>query len=130
MPPAVTAASPRLATLDAVIDLPALGLSLPLAEIYQGANLNEKSDANKRSAVVAYILWFFLGTLGAHRFYLARYMSGTVLLLLSLISLPLSLILIGHFGFGIVGIWLFIDLFLIPGMTSDYNNRLIASLRL
>jgi TM2 domain-containing membrane protein YozV len=87
-------------------------------------------DANKRSAVVAYILWFFLGTLGAHRFYLARYMSGTVLLLLSLISLPLSLILIGHFGFGIVGIWLFIDLFLIPGMTSDYNNRLIASLRL
>jgi hypothetical protein len=26
-----------------VIDLPALGLSLPLAEIYQGANLNEKS---------------------------------------------------------------------------------------
>ncbi|WP_394002502.1 NINE protein [Xanthobacter versatilis] len=26
-------------------------------------------EANKKSAVVAYLLWFFLGGLGGHRFY-------------------------------------------------------------
>ena len=33
-------------------------------------------DANKKSAVVAYLLWFFLGMLGAHRFYLSQPGTG------------------------------------------------------
>ena len=33
-------------------------------------------DAAKKSAVVAYLLWFFLGGLGVHRFYLGRTGSG------------------------------------------------------
>ena len=36
-------------------------------------------DANKKSALVAYVLWFFLGWLGIHRFYLGRTMSGVVM---------------------------------------------------
>ena len=29
-------------------------------------------EANKKAAVVAYLLWFFLGLFGAHNFYLKR----------------------------------------------------------
>jgi hypothetical protein len=29
-------------------------------------------EANKKTALVAYILWFFLGLLGGHNFYLKR----------------------------------------------------------
>ena len=85
-------------------------------------------DANKKSALVAYVLWFFLGWLGIHRFYLGRTMSGVVMLLITALSWALSLIFIGHLGFLLVGIWLFVDIFLIPGMTRRYNNDLIASL--
>ena len=38
------------------------------------------------------------------------------------------LILIGWVGFGILGLWWLIDAVLIPGMTRDYNNRLIDQL--
>lgn len=33
-------------------------------------------DANKKSKLVAYLLWFFLGAFGAHRFYLRRAKSA------------------------------------------------------
>ena len=35
-----------------------------------------------KSAGAAYLLWFFLGTLGAHRFYLGKTGSGVAQLLL------------------------------------------------
>ena len=37
-------------------------------------------DAAKRSALLAYLLWFFLGWFGLHRFYLGRIGSGPALL--------------------------------------------------
>src|SRR3546814_9787331 len=35
-------------------------------------------EAGRRSMGLAYLLWFFLGTFGAHRFYLKRTGSGWV----------------------------------------------------
>lgn len=43
-------------------------------------------DANKRSVLVAYILWFVLGWFAAHRFYAGRVFSGLVMLAVSLVS--------------------------------------------
>ena len=31
-----------------------------------------------RSLLIAYLLWFFLGVLGIHRFYLGRWVSGLI----------------------------------------------------
>lgn len=87
-------------------------------------------DANKKSLGVAYVLWFFFGSLGGHRFYLKRTASAVTMLLIFLISIPLSFVSIGVVGFVIVGVWALVDAFLIPGMARDYNNRLISSLNM
>ena len=39
-------------------------------------------DADKKSKLVAYLLWFFLGAFGAHRFYAKRVLSGFIQLLM------------------------------------------------
>lgn len=38
-------------------------------------------DRTRRSLLVAYLLWFFVGVLGIHRFYLGRWITGTIWLL-------------------------------------------------
>lgn len=60
-----------------------------------------------KSSLVAYVLWFFFGILGIHRFYLGKTTSGIVYLLTG-----------GVFGIG----WI-IDLFLIGGMVDDANFK-------
>ena len=81
-------------------------------------------ESSKKSAVVAYILWFFLGGFGAHRFYLGRTGSAVALLALFITSLLLTVVLIGGFGLIVVGIWLIVDAFLIPGMVAEDNRKL------
>ncbi len=93
-----------------------------------GAQAMMRYDANKRSALIAYLLWFCLGYLGAHRFYLKRTGSGAAMLVIWVFSFLLSFVLIGYAGFLVIGIWWLVDAFLIPGMTADYNNRLITTL--
>ena len=82
-------------------------------------------EANKKSAVIAYVLWFFLGALGAHRFYLKRNLTALAILALTILSAVLSAVGVGFLLFTVVGVWLIVDIFLIPGMTSSYNNGLI-----
>jgi len=57
----------------------------------------------------AYLLWCgcFLGVCGLHRIYNGKYGTGFLWL----------------FTFGLVGIGQFVDLFAIPGMVEDANNR-------
>ncbi len=85
-------------------------------------------DANKKSLIVAYLLWFFLGTLGGHRFYLGRIGSAVAILLLTIISWLLTIVAVGFVGFFVVGVWVLVDALLIPSMIRSYNNRLIAQL--
>jgi TM2 domain-containing membrane protein YozV len=85
-------------------------------------------DANEKSVGVAYVLWFFFGVIGPHRFYLKRTGTAFVMLIIFVVSAPLSFIGIGFIGLAIVGIWELVDAFLIPGLTRAYNNRLIARL--
>jgi TM2 domain-containing membrane protein YozV len=83
-------------------------------------------DIEKKSLVAAYVLWFFLGYLGAHRFYLGRPLSGFVMLALSAVTLLLSFVSFGILGFlwFVVGLWWLVDALLIPGLAADRNSRI------
>lgn len=83
-------------------------------------------DAAKKTPLLAYLLWFFLGAFGAHRFYLGKTGSGVAMLLIFLLSFPLAFVVIGLFGFIVIGIWWVVDAFLIPGLVDRHNEALIA----
>ena len=82
-------------------------------------------DIEKKSLLVAYLLWAFLGYVGAHRFYLGRPLSGFIMLALSGLTLLVTFVSFGLLGFlwVIVAIWWFIDALLIPGLAGRSNSR-------
>lgn len=60
-----------------------------------------------KSKLVAFLLWFFLGSLSMHRFYLGKVGSGILYLLTG----------------QLLGIGWIVDLFLLSGMVDNYNNK-------
>ncbi|MWC43674.1 NINE protein [Sphingomonas carotinifaciens] len=85
-------------------------------------------DASRKSAGVAYILLIFLGGFGAHRFYLGRIGSGAGMLALNVLGWITLIAGVGLVLLGIAWVWLFVDLFLVPGMARSYNMRLANDL--
>jgi len=86
-------------------------------------------ESRKKSTGVAYLLWFFLGGFGVHRFYLGRTGSGIAMIALTILGWSL----LAAAGAGLLflvplGIWLIVDLFTIPGMVRSHNNGLLAKL--
>lgn len=81
-------------------------------------------EANKKSAMIAYIFLFIFGYFGAHRFYVGR--NGSALAMIGLVVLGfLTLpIVIGILFFMAVGVWNIVDIFLIPGWIREHNTRL------
>jgi len=75
-------------------------------------------EANKKTALVAYLLWFFLGWFGGHNFYLERTGVAVTQLILSLTVVGLTITII----------WVLVDAFLIPGWIRRQNNLLAAQL--
>jgi len=75
-------------------------------------------EANKKTALVAYLLWFFVGLLGGHNFYLKR--TGV-----AVTQLILSLTLVGIL---VTIVWVLVDAFLIPGWVRNQNNLLAKQL--
>lgn len=92
------------------------------------AELELRYEANKKSAVVAYLLWFFLGGLGAHRFYLGDKRYGGVMLGLTLLGILTLFIFVGALLILAVAVWCLVDAFKIPDMVSAHNNDLIDRL--
>ena len=82
----------------------------------------------RKSIPVAYLLWVLLGTFGAHRIYLKRYATGTVLLATALSSFLLmsgafgqTLARVGYATVWIPMVWALVDLFLIPGLKRKHD---------
>ena len=68
------------------------------------SKVSTRSDSH--STLMGYILWIF-GFTGSHRFYYGKPVSGTIWFL----------------TLGLLGVGWLIDLFLIPGMERDADNR-------
>ena len=77
-----------------------------------------------KSMLLAYVLWFFLGQLGIHKFYLAQPVQGIFYLLLGLIGWATVGILVGWIFLVPLWILMFIDLFVIPVRVAVLNARL------
>ncbi len=78
-------------------------------------------DANRKSAGVSYLLLLFLGGLGAHRFHLGRTGTAVAQLPLTILGWTLLAVVVGIVLLIPLGIWLIVDLFLVPGMVRDHN---------
>ena len=91
-----------------------------------------------KSLVVAYLLWFFLGVCGAHRFYLGSIGLGIALAaLLVLGAVPVAVFSGALFKetlasiFALLGVavltclvvWWIVDAFLIPGLVADRRDK-------
>jgi hypothetical protein len=88
----------------------------------------------KKSAGVAFFLWFIAGMVGGHRYYLNRLKSGLAMTLLMLLSSLMSAMagaesripmISGLVGIAGLTIWWIVDAFQIPGWAREYNSRLI-----
>lgn len=77
---------------------------------------------NTKSTVLAYVLWFFLGGIGAHRFYLNSPVFACVQLGLSVAGWLFAFIGIGFLFLIPLGLWLLFDLIWIPLRTGAVNN--------
>ena len=75
-------------------------------------------NKKQKSTGTTWLLWFFTGGFGGHRFYLGKTGTGVAMLL----------------TLGGLGVWTFIDLFLLNGMIKDTNeqieNEIISEIRL
>ncbi|HCJ53522.1 MULTISPECIES: TM2 domain-containing protein [Glutamicibacter] len=78
---------------------------------------------NQKNTLVAYVLWFFLGQLGIHKFYLGQVVAGIVYLALGIIGWATTFILIGWVPLGVLWVLLIIDIFTIPGTVARINQR-------
>lgn len=82
-------------------------------------------DQGQKSTLVAYLLLIFLGSTGAHRFYLGRRGTAAAMLIMWLIGVVTAIFVVGIFLLAVVGIWSFIDLFLIPGIVRQASLRAV-----
>jgi TM2 domain-containing membrane protein YozV len=86
--------------------------------------LIEQRVANEAKSVgAAYLLWFFLGGAGAHRFYLGQKSSGFAMLGLLVVGIITTPIVIGSVLLVTLAIWAIVDAFLIPGLVQKQKDE-------
>jgi TM2 domain-containing membrane protein YozV len=79
----------------------------------------------EKSMGTAYLLWFFLGGFGAHRFYLGFPVSAAI----QMILWPVCYMVVMTGSYGAVypmmigALWILIDAFLIPGLARQANEK-------
>ncbi|RMW42831.1 TM2 domain-containing protein [Lactiplantibacillus pentosus] len=81
--------------------------------------LNSEIELRKKPALITYLLCLFIGTLGAHRYYVGKTGSAIAMTLITVLTLG--------FGAIVTGIWALVDLFLINGWLQDDRSQIEAN---
>lgn len=89
--------------------------------------LQSEMDNKKKSPVVAWLLWVFLGSIGAHNFYLGRVGSGIGYILLLVLGWLTIWLLIGSIFFIALGIWWIVDAITMTSKLEKYNGNIEQS---
>ncbi|WP_310618614.1 TM2 domain-containing protein [Flexibacterium corallicola] len=74
--------------------------------------ININVSENQKSAIIGFVLWFFLGMLGIHRIYMGKITSGIAMAAMTVIGGITAIFLIGYFILVAVWVWWIIDLVL------------------
>lgn len=75
-----------------------------------------------KNMVVAYLLWYFLGYFGAHRFYMGQTGTAVTYLVLCLVGIITAIVFIGFFILFGLFIWWIVDAFLLHQRVKDVND--------
>ncbi|MBB3608192.1 TM2 domain-containing protein [Rhizobium sp. BK602] len=84
--------------------------------------IEQRVTNEAKSVGAAYLLWFFLGYFGAHRFYLGRVGSGAAQLILLVLGCLTAFVFVGVVLLAALSIWWVIDAFLIPGVIAEQKG--------
>jgi TM2 domain-containing membrane protein YozV len=90
--------------------------------------IEQRITNEAKSATIAYVLWFFAGGLGGHRFYLGHTGSAVAMLVLTILGVLTLVIFVGFLLLAIVAIWVLVDAFLIPGMVDRHRDTVRLNL--
>ena len=85
--------------------------------------VNSEVQGEEKSSLTAYLLWFFLGTLGMHNFYLGKKNAGIAQLVLNIVGWLTLVFLIGFLVLFALGIWVFIDVFTISKTIEENKEQ-------
>lgn len=82
---------------------------------------NQEVENKKKNPIIAYLLWWFTGFMGGHRYYFGKTGSAIAMTLI-------FWLLVWLFGLGalITGIWALVDVFLINGWLKEDNAKVEA----
>lgn len=80
--------------------------------------------SKEKSMAIAYLLWFFLGGLGAHRFYLGKFSSGLAQAGLVIFGAITSAFIIGLPILIAGALWAFVDVVFVHRWVRRHNEGL------
>lgn len=86
--------------------------------------IEQRISNDAKSAFIAYVLWFFLGFIGAHRFYLGRVFTGLLQLCLFVAGWVLAAVAVGLILLAVLGVWWIWDAISIPMMIGSHKRKL------
>jgi len=92
------------------------------------ALLNSEMPNRQKSLAVAYLLWFFLGTLGIYHFYLGNAKRGWWMVVLSVIGFISLIVLIGIvILLGLFVVWI-VDAIRMGSLVATQNTAIESSI--
>lgn len=85
-------------------------------------------DAKKRSTLIAYLFWFFLGWVGAHRFYIGKHLTGLLYIAAQVAAWMHMKNTQSFLWFILIAAFWLIDGVLIPFLVRKQNVKIVSGL--